>query len=426
MKIKLRKGLQWFVSVCFILSGLGYIGEYTIPAIVLMVLAGVIILPPVTRRIPKFKLKKAVIIAASLVMLMTGMSVGESTLSPEVQAKREIAAASAASSKAAEEARRAAESASRAVKEAEEAALKEAQAEAEAASKEEAEKATSNAASQSEASKAQQENLASSSQAANGGELTKKQRKKVEKYKKLFAKNYAHQDQISNGDMHKIYAAVEEKELDLAALGWREALYDSVTSYIDTRTNGCPWYVRVDEVFDQYLDLWVKYYYASDLGDVAMDMVSEEMEYKNTYTEKYFKKLFQSTYGDMIPFNMSEYKGASDRNFYITQKLSDNDWVGYEGSSPLGASDDPSVIRTKMTFPESGIYQLACVDSGQQKTLQDDRGFESKATLYYAYNPDTFYDAYEKLYTEDVKAADLSAEIIELLESGAEYETIRS
>ena len=37
---KLKKILQWFVSVCFILSGLIYVGEYTVPAIVLMVLAG--------------------------------------------------------------------------------------------------------------------------------------------------------------------------------------------------------------------------------------------------------------------------------------------------------------------------------------------------------------------------------------------------
>ena len=36
---KLKKILQWFVSVCFILSGLIYVGEYTVPAIVLMVLA---------------------------------------------------------------------------------------------------------------------------------------------------------------------------------------------------------------------------------------------------------------------------------------------------------------------------------------------------------------------------------------------------
>ena len=47
---KLKKILQWFVSVCFILSGLIYVGEYTVLAIVLMVLAGVIALPPVTKK----------------------------------------------------------------------------------------------------------------------------------------------------------------------------------------------------------------------------------------------------------------------------------------------------------------------------------------------------------------------------------------
>ena len=58
---KLKKILQWFVSVCFILSGLIYVGEYTVPAIVLMVLAGVIVLPPVTKKIPAFKFRKAIL-----------------------------------------------------------------------------------------------------------------------------------------------------------------------------------------------------------------------------------------------------------------------------------------------------------------------------------------------------------------------------
>ncbi len=57
---KLKKILQWFVSVCFILSGLIYVGEYTVPAIVLMVLAGVIVLPPVTKKIPALcRMKKS-------------------------------------------------------------------------------------------------------------------------------------------------------------------------------------------------------------------------------------------------------------------------------------------------------------------------------------------------------------------------------
>ena len=70
---KLKKILQWFVSVCFILSGLIYVGEYTVPAIVLMVLAGVIVLPPVTKKIPAFKFRKAILIITSMVLLSAGM-----------------------------------------------------------------------------------------------------------------------------------------------------------------------------------------------------------------------------------------------------------------------------------------------------------------------------------------------------------------
>ena len=101
---KLKKILQWFVSVCFILSGLIYVGEYTVPAIVLMVLAGVIVLPPVTKKIPAFKFRKAILIITSMVLLSAGMITGENNLSPEVQAKRAAAAEAAASSKAVMEA----------------------------------------------------------------------------------------------------------------------------------------------------------------------------------------------------------------------------------------------------------------------------------------------------------------------------------
>ena len=132
---KLKKILQWFVSVCFILSGLIYVGEYTVPAIVLMVLAGVIVLPPVTKKIPAFKFRKAILIITSMVLLSAGMITGENNLSPEVQAKRAAAAEAAASSKAVMEAQKAAESASHAAKENEEAASKKAQEEADAASK---------------------------------------------------------------------------------------------------------------------------------------------------------------------------------------------------------------------------------------------------------------------------------------------------
>lgn len=47
---KVKRILQWFIGGCYILSGLAYIGEYTMPAIILIILGGVIILPPITKR----------------------------------------------------------------------------------------------------------------------------------------------------------------------------------------------------------------------------------------------------------------------------------------------------------------------------------------------------------------------------------------
>lgn len=55
---KVKRILQWFIGGCYILSGLAYIGEYTMPAIILIILGGVIILPPITKRIPAFKFMK--------------------------------------------------------------------------------------------------------------------------------------------------------------------------------------------------------------------------------------------------------------------------------------------------------------------------------------------------------------------------------
>ena len=115
---KVKRILQWFIGGCYILSGLVYIGEYTMPAIILIILGGVIILPPVTKRIPAFKFKKIALILLSSIVMIAGIQLGETNLSPEVLAKRKAESEAAAASQAALEAQEAAESASRAAEEA--------------------------------------------------------------------------------------------------------------------------------------------------------------------------------------------------------------------------------------------------------------------------------------------------------------------
>lgn len=126
---KVKRILQWFIGGCYILSGLVYIGEYTVPAIILIILGGVIILPPITKRIPAFKFKKIALILLSSIVMIAGIQLGETNLSPEVLAKRKAESEAAAASQAALEAQEAAESASRAAEE--EAASKAAQEKAE-------------------------------------------------------------------------------------------------------------------------------------------------------------------------------------------------------------------------------------------------------------------------------------------------------
>ena len=126
---KVKRILQWFIGGCYILSGLVYIGEYTMPAIILIILGGVIILPPITKRIPAFKFKKIALILLSSIVMIAGIQLGETNLSPEVLAKRKAESEAAAASQAALEAQEAAESASRAAEE--EAASKAAQEKAE-------------------------------------------------------------------------------------------------------------------------------------------------------------------------------------------------------------------------------------------------------------------------------------------------------
>lgn len=222
---KLKKILQWFVSVCFILSGLIYVGEYTVPAIVLMVLAGVIVLPPVTKKIPAFKFRKAILIITSMVLLSAGMITGENNLSPEVQAKRAAAAEAAASSKAVMEAQKAAESASHAAKETEEAASKKAQEEADAASKA-AEMAASKAAVAAEAE-------------STANKKREEANEKIKEYKELIestlksSSNYANTDSSNKKAFKKI--AADKDSIATFTMAWRQYLK---THMNNARVNG--------------------------------------------------------------------------------------------------------------------------------------------------------------------------------------------
>lgn len=404
---KVKRILQWFIGGCYILSGLAYIGEYTMPAIILIILGGVIILPPITKRIPAFKFKKIALILLSSIVMIAGIELGETNLSPEVLAKRKAESEAAAASQAALEAQEAAESASRAAEEA--------------------------------ASKAAQEKAKSEAAAASQNE---KDQKKIDEYKSLILRNYANPDGASKGDQSKFFGIADnEEELKLFTRAWREALYETCMGEdpIPSDTSHGT-YIKMVDVFSGFVHLYSYYYKLNAEGGVEKWIPYEYNLYRNILvTSSSFDKAFNDTYKGFIK-PQSEYPDAYTDTFYISQKLSNStgnsildvlndafsdgssEWVGYKGGF-FSYNDDACVLVTAkgMSFSESGDYSLTYVDSGKTTTLTDSRGFEREADIYYAYNTDEFSKAYENLNTVDNEIADESSLIFEFLMGNENY-----
>ena len=418
---KLKRILQWFVSVCFVLIGLIYVGEYTVPAIVLMVLAGVIILPPVTKKIPTFKFKKVILIIASMVLLSAGMTMGENNISPEVQAKRAAAAEAAASSKAAMEAQKAAESASRAAKEAEKIA------------------ASKQAAASAEAERIAQEKEKADTAAA---EKNEKNRKKIDEYKDLILRNYSNPSDASRKDESKFFSiAKDEEKLEIFTVAWREALYETCMSENPIPSDKShPAYMQMVDVFNRFVNLYYRFYEKNTEGGVKAWIPEEYNLSRNIgIGSSSFDKVFNNTYKGFIK-PQSNYPEAYTSTFYISQKLSNStgnnildafnkalsdgssEWVGYKGGL-LTSNDNACVLVTPKgtSFSEAGNYRLTYVDSEKTTTLTDSKGFEIEADIYYVYDSSEFSEAYEKLYATDEQIAEKSNLIFEFLESNENY-----
>ena len=237
---KVKRILQWFIGGCYILSGLAYIGEYTMPAIILIILGGVIILPPITKRIPAFKFKKIALILLSSIVMIAGIQLGETNLSPEVLAKRKAESEAAAASQAALEAQEAAESASRAAEE-------------EAASKAAQEKA------ESEAAVATENEIAS-------------MKAMILKDCNLSDIPRDDKNQMANADEKNFYAA------------WKEAAAEKIAE--KNQGNNAEDLVRI--TFEQMVDFYKKIYPDSTLINTekgileSIDSASSEMEEAKT------------------------------------------------------------------------------------------------------------------------------------------------
>ena len=401
---KLKKILQWFVSVCFILSGLIYVGEYTVPAIVLMELAGVIVLPPVTKKIPAFKFRKAILIITSMVLLSAGMITGENNLSPEVQAKRAAAAEAAASSKAVMEAQKAAESASHAAKETEEAASKKAQEEADAASKA-AEMAASKAAVAAEAE-------------STANKKREEANEKIKEYKELIestlksSSNYANTDSSNKKAFKKI--AADKDSIATFTMAWRQYLK---THMNNARVNG-----NLDKSQMYFFENMIKLYQnflpdemsnISKENDLYTQYKKDEKAYRTQFNN-FFRGFVDPTYeipevscgwitihnkmGTVYSSTINGY--AAKIQNYANGTSNHESWYGSIYVDANGGYREYVVVETDgtLSFPEQGDYDLIYLNTGKTAGVQDSKGFEKDVPLYYLLGDyDSDYDKYTDL-----------------------------
>ena len=357
---KLKKILQWFVSVCFILSGLIYVGEYTVPAIVLMVLAGVIVLPPVTKKIPAFKFRKAILIITSMVLLSAGMITGENNLSPEVQAKRADAA-----SKAAEMA---------------------------------ASKAAVAAEAESTANKKREE--------AN---------EKIKEYKELIestlksSSNYANTDSSNKKAFKKI--AADKDSIATFTMAWRQYLK---THMNNARVNG-----NLDKSQMYFFENMIKLYQnflpdeisnISKENDLYTQYKKDEKAYRTQFNN-FFRGFVDPTYeipevscgwitihnkmGTVYSSTINEY--AAKIQNYANGTSNHESWYGSIYVDANGGYREYVVVETDgtLSFPEQGDYDLIYLNTGKTAGVQDSKGFEKDVPLYYLLGDyDSDYDKY--------------------------------
>ena len=364
---KVKRILQWFIGGCYILSGLACIGEYTMPAIILIILGGVIILPPITKRIPAFKFKKIALILLSSIVMIAGIQLGETNLSQEVLAKRKAESEAAAASQAALEAQEAAESASRAAEE-------------EAASKAAQEKA------ESEAAVATENEIAS-------------MKAMILKDCNLSDIPRDDKNQMANADEKNFYAA------------WKEAAAEKIAE--KNQGNNAEDLVRI--TFEQMVDFYKKIYPDSTLINTEkgilenIDSASSEMEEAKTsdlgysvedaelYEGKfYIYKRMETHYDDTLLGSLQK-----ELDSFNTSKAIE--WLAYDvdylmGEAYPGETAYVLITEDEYTFSKQGAYKLTYVDTGKTTELVDDQGFRWEASVYFVVDEDTYNENLQKMF----------------------------
>lgn len=382
---KLKAAAQYFVGGLMILLALTLaMAQGGIFSVLIMILAGVVILPPVTRKIPPFRFRRTALIFLSLFLCVFAMTIADI---PEVE-HTEAESVPVASSESTDAQKEEAEASSIAEKTAKE----------EAAASEKAAKKAAEAAAAS--AKAEQEAKAASEKEAAENAA------QVEELKTLIKADYKQSD-ISRKDKK----AMKKPDEALFYQAWHGVAADRIRDLTE-----------IDDTFREYKDL-VSFYKKiypdsemirdeSNLSD-RIDSANNKLKKAQTsrygysvedaimfYDKLYVYKQLETHYDDTILGNLSKQLDSLD-----TSKVTE--WLCYDVDYVMGEAypgDNVCVLvsQNRDPFSRQGAYDVAYVDDGTTTKLVDSNGFRFDAPVYYLADE----DVYDKEYGAWVDAND--------------------
>lgn len=333
---KVKRILQWFIGGCYILSGLAYIGEYTMPAIILIILGGVIILPPITKRIPAFKFKKIALILLSSIVMIAGIQ-------------------------------EAAESASRAAEE--EAASKAAQEKAES----EAAVATENEIASMKAMILKDCNLSDiprddKNQMANADE-----KNFYAAWKEAAAEKIAEKNQGNNAE-------------DLVRITFEQMVDFYKKIYPDSTL------INTEKGILESIDSA-----SSEMEEAKTSDLGYSVEDAELYEGKfYIYKRMETHYDDTLLGSLQKELDSFNTSKAIEWLAYDVDYL--MGETYPGETAYVLITEDEYTFSKQGAYKLTYVDTGKTTELVDDQGFRWEASVYFVVDEDTYNENLQKMF----------------------------
>ncbi len=385
------KVLQWLVCLFFMLSALIYVKS---KAAIPLLIAGALIFPPLTSKIPKFKFRKSILVFLSVVLFFVGIMMTpdaepadkSQTVSTVINedVKKEVEK-KAAEEKEAAEAKKAAE-------EKKAAEAKKAAEEKEAVEK----KKTAEEKKAAEAEKAAEEK-----EAAEAKKAAEKKKTDVPNKKELikWMDDYLKSDKVVY-KASKCKKWKKYKESDFLPV-WKAAVAEKVNNISGVKA-AAEYVYHAERIYKCIYEDSTKIKSISNARSKVLSTLKNAESIKKQYRNLDFEKAFAEARYESFYITQRLEKEYSDSilgdiDKAIRQYTEDGSmWVAYNveyfyGNATPG--DTRYIISSDELnpFSQTGEYEIYCYNTGAYQQVRDAKGFVSEAPiLHMINNPDDF------------------------------------